>query len=177
MERDSKVRNYLHFNVNGLTLGTSETRKFNTVKEKSAEKQGNQVKDKGYILQIFPRTKTEQEDKKKSTCTEQLVCFRYCSWWVVVTFNTPQSPRETCLESFNFTEEEKYIKTEKLPSKTQNWEEADRGPSWISSTYYAALPHPALCLVTCKRMLAWTKVSTLRGMQNTHLAFLVSSSQ
>lgn len=44
MERDSKVRNYLHPNVNGLLLGASETKKFNTLKEKSTEKQGIESK-------------------------------------------------------------------------------------------------------------------------------------
>ena len=34
MERDSKERNYPHLNVNGLLLAASETRKFNTLKEK-----------------------------------------------------------------------------------------------------------------------------------------------
>ena len=44
MERKRKVRNYLDLNVNGLLLGASETKKFNTLKEESMEKQGIESK-------------------------------------------------------------------------------------------------------------------------------------
>lgn len=64
MERDSKVRNYLHLNVNGLLQGASETRKFNTLKEKSAEKQGNQVKDKHCLLKILHRQNLNRKIKE-----------------------------------------------------------------------------------------------------------------
>lgn len=50
--------------MNVLLLGAPETRKFNTLKEESAEKQGKQVKDKRCLLQILPRTNSEQEDKE-----------------------------------------------------------------------------------------------------------------
>ena len=116
MKSNSKVRNYLHLNVNGLLLGTSETREFNTVKEKSAEKQGNQVQDKCCLLQTLPRTNTKQEGKENLLVLSNSYVLEAAASEGLSRLILTITQSDLFRYLYFTNKEEKYSNTEKLPS-------------------------------------------------------------